>query len=88
LSARHIRDARRGIRKQALMELRHRREPLLPEQVLEQWSRKCRLALVHVLAVGGVGHAFPGSECVNQRVDRLYRGENSTCDRRDVVERA
>ena len=79
-AARDVRDARRRVGLQALVDVGDRRQPFAPEQLLEHRTRKGRLALVEVRAVVGVRNALARPEGVEELRERLEAWMRETDD--------
>jgi hypothetical protein len=86
--ARKVGDTRGGIAGEAIVDGRHRREPIGREEVVEQRLGEARLALVEVSPVVGVWDSVAGSERFEHGVDRQGTCDKELSHRGHVVEAA
>ncbi len=86
LAAGHVGHAGGRIGLQARVNVRDRREPFAPQQVLEHRPCELRLPLVQLRAVVGIGNAVTAPKGCHQRVDRTNAGDDELPDRSDVVQ--
>lgn len=86
--ARNVGDTRRVIATQAVVDGRHRGEPVRGEEVVEQRLGEARLALVEVGTVIGIGNPVADSERLEDGVDRQRTRDDELSHRGHVVQAA